>query len=281
MQFGNDKIVSVNRDVVPINATANFPAGQSPPLFAHVVHAETFRLWADLAMASFADWNVDFDLDGTPDALFFKPDSQTGNWSIVLLGSTLCQQAECTFQLPIPFVNTPSTAAFVAADFNHDGFVDPVFQIDGAPFYFAADPLNLGNFLPTNGFFSFLPNAYESFAVGDFNGDGIADLEARKASGFVDVYAGQQGAGLQPGLDAGAFPSFTGEDGRFTTVTGTGNSTVNFTKSQFLIEVPSNRTSFDVHVFDGNQSGAGKFSPMLRPTWIQPVALPLPGQLAT
>ncbi len=226
-----------------------------PPTTVTAVAADAFRTWANLVSQSLLDFNLDVDFDGVPDAVFLarnQPSWFGPAWAIQVLGSTFCTGV-CTFPI-FPDDGAPvSSLAFAGGDFNGDGFGDVVGQIDNAPFYFHSDPLDLGSF--TDPGFAFLSLAYEKFIVGDFNQDGISDIEAHDSNGVVVVYFGSAD-GLQPGLDVGGFPAFSAEDGKLATVSGKGNATVNFPSVRFYVNLEAGRTNFDVHMFDGDQGGA-------------------------
>jgi len=238
------------------------PNQNLPPISATAVAASTFRNWANLVQQSLLDFNIlDVDFDGIPDSIFLLR-NQTSQvfpglfWEIKLLTSapgSLCEdEASCRLDIfqdtgvPVP------TLALVGGDFDGNGLPDVVGQINNSPFFFSSSAL--GSFVNAN--FAFLPSTYENFVVGDFNEDGTPDLEARDTNGFVDLYFGQPGVGLRPGLQAGGFPAMSGEDGKLATVSGKGNATVNFPKVRVFITVPGAQTTFDVHIFDGDQSGA-------------------------
>jgi hypothetical protein len=221
------------------------------------VPAARFRRWFELMLDpnTIDSVNAHADGDGKPDAYFLRR-NQSGFFAVTILRSN---GSELTISLLIPDIGAPiASSAFTVGDFDGNGLPELTGQVNDVPFYFSSNVNDPLNFFTVG--WSLVTAGYEQLDVGDFNGDGVDDLQAfNAATGYMDVYHGKAGNGLQPGSPYDGFPTPIGTDGKLATVTGVGNQTITFPSVKFSIFVPATQASFDVQIFDGDLAATNDF----------------------
>jgi hypothetical protein len=164
---------------------------------------------------------VDLNNDKTPDLIIYVP-TVFGNGGTVVTPPSLqvmLGNSDGTFGKPIPVtavVNPTLSSSIAVGDVNGDGIPDLIAEgekaVNGTNDFNITVALGKGDGTFQGQTPMQLANGegFESFAVGDFTGDGKADIAI---------------LGFQPGLDSGLFPG--NGDGTFQSSSGGQNGTVN------------------------------------------------------
>lgn len=162
-----------------------------------------------------------------------------------------------TATIPLgPYVGFNDVVSFALGDFGKDLVQDVAAIVNGVLFYATVSPggsvgLKLG--------FTGLSSDYQSLRSGDFDGDGVEDLEAINGSGDADVFYGSP-SGLTVGRPMVSMPTGQRDDGKFVFVTGPSELTYPNPTQWFSIDVPSTATDLRIEVFDGaNGTGYDRY----------------------
>ncbi|MCC6651703.1 MAG: trypsin-like serine protease [Candidatus Eisenbacteria bacterium] len=235
-----------------------------------VVGAEAFRCWKDHVADQYAIWDLNEDMpsifgppDGMPDSVVIKRHvpcglfSPTGFcYSVKILYSPaafspLCETMEVVFAPDLGL--SISTVDLATGDFNKDGAIDFVGQINNIPFALNGVAGDVSKLVDAQ--LSFLTSQYSKFYVVDIDGDTVDDVEALTPGGQVDTYFGcpKTSTTCTPGLSekytTNAFPTADRFDGRFVIITGTGDGT--YPAPKLTMTIGSKGPKLSVDVFDG------------------------------